>query len=184
LIENFRAFRQAGRVKLTKFLSLLLMAGLLAGCKKAETAAAPSSPESNVPTQAQPKLQTMKIYLGAEVLDAELALTIQQIQTGMMFRTNIQDTDAMLFLLPVPQRASFWMKNCPESISAAYISPDGVIQEIHHLEKNDTNAVLSATDNIQFVLETSEGWFKRHHVNIGMVVRTEKGSLADTFLRR
>ena len=47
----------------------------------------------------------------------------------------------MLFVLPVPQRASFWMKNCPESISAAYISPDGVIQEIHHLEKNDTNPV-------------------------------------------
>ena len=58
-----------------------------------------------------------------------------------MFRTNIQDTDSMLFDLRIPQRASFWMKNCPESISAAYISPDGVIQEIHHLEKNDTNAV-------------------------------------------
>jgi len=41
--------------------------------------------------------------------------------------------------------------------------------------------VLSATDNIQFVLETSDGWFARHNVNTGMVIRTEKGSLADTF---
>jgi hypothetical protein len=104
--------------------------------------------------------------------------------TGMMYRTNIQDTDSMLFVLQVPQRASFWMKNCPESISCAYITPDGVIQEIHHLEKNDTNPVLAATDNIQFVLETSDGWFARHNVNTGMVIRTEKGSLADTFLRR
>jgi uncharacterized membrane protein (UPF0127 family) len=76
------------------------------------------------------------------------------------------------------------MKNCPESISAAYISPDGVIQEIHHLEKNDTNAVLAASDNIQFVLETSDGWFTRHNVGVGMAIRTERGSLADTFLRR
>jgi len=180
--------RQAAPVKFTNFLALLLGAVLLAGCKKAETTAEsvvpPRTIDDILPKQAQPKLPTMKLFLGAEILDAELALTAQQEMTGMMYRTNIQDTDSMLFVLPVPQRASFWMKHCPESISAAYISPDGVIQEIHHLEQNDTNSVLAATDNIQFVLETSEGWFARHNVNTGMVVRTEKGSLADTFLRR
>jgi uncharacterized protein len=161
---------------------LLLAVGLLAGCKKTETVASvPPDPGNSLPTQAQPKLPTMKIYLGAEILDAELALTEEQMHTGMMFRTNIQDTDSMLFDLRIPQRASFWMMHCPESISAAYISPDGVIQEIHHLEKNDTNAVLAATDNIRFVLETSDGWFARHNVNTGMVIRTEKGPLAETF---
>jgi len=126
----------------------------------------------------------MKIYLGAETLDAELALTPAQEMTGMMFRTNIQETDAMLFVLPVQQRASFWMKNCPESISAAYINPDGVIAEIHHLEKNDTNAVVAAVDNIQYVLETSDGWFTRHNISPGTVIRTEKGSLPETFFSR
>lgn len=126
----------------------------------------------------------MKIYLGAETLDAELATTPHEVMTGLMFRTNITDQTAMLFVFSQPFQASFWMKNCPESISAAYISPDGVIQEIHHLEKNDTNAVLAATDNIQFVLETSDGWFKRHDIGIGTVIRTERGSLADTFFRR
>jgi uncharacterized protein len=191
-VEKVPDIRHFDGVKPVNCFALLLAVGLLAGCKKTETAAAinpvsdpaPRSIEDILPKQAQPKLPTMKIYLGAEVLDAELALTGQQMMTGMMYRTNIQDTDSMLFLLPVPQRASFWMKNCPESISCAYISPDGVIQEIHHLEKNDTNAVLAASENIQFVLETSDGWFARHNVNTGMVVRTEKGSLADTFLRR
>ena len=136
------------------------------------------------PTHAQPKLRTMKIYLGAETLDAELALTAKEEMTGMMFRTNIQETDAMLFTLPVPQRASFWMKNCPESISAAYITPDGTIQEIHHLEQNDTNAVFAARDDIQFVLETKEGWFTRHHIAPGTVIQSEKGPLAEVFLRR
>jgi uncharacterized membrane protein (UPF0127 family) len=180
LVENVRRLRQTADVKPTKFLGLLLAATLLAGCKKTETAAAPSQ-ENWRPTQAQPKLQTMKIYLGAETLDAELALTPKEEMTGMMFRTNIQDTDAMLFVLPMPQRAEFWMKNCPESISAAYIDPQGVIQEIHHLEKEDTNTVSSATENIGYVLETSDGWFARHNVNAGMVIRTEKGSLRETF---
>jgi len=104
--------------------------------------------------------------------------------TGMMFRTNIQETDAMLFVLPTLQRASFWMKNCPESISAAYISPDGVIEEIHHLEKNDTNAVVAAADNIQYVLETKDGWFARHNINPGTIIRTEKGSMPETLFQK
>jgi uncharacterized membrane protein (UPF0127 family) len=167
-------------------LPLLLVAALLAGCDKPTSSApeAPASIEDLLPKQAQPKLPTMKLYLGAETLDTELALTPQQEMTGMMYRTNIQETDSMLFVLPYPQRASFWMKNCPESISAAYIGTDGSILEIHHLEQNDTNSVVAATDNVQFVLETKEGWFGRHNIAPGTVIRTEKGSLAETFLQR
>lgn len=171
-------------MKLTGFIALLVGAALLAGCKKSGgTTAPPPAVDDLLPAQAQPKLPTIKIYLGAEVLDAEMALTVKQMRIGMMFRTNIQETDSMLFVLPVPQRANFWMKNCPESISAAYISPDGTIQEIHHLEKNDTNGVVAARDDIQFVLETKDGWFARHNVGLGTVIRTEKGSLAETFFR-
>ncbi len=162
---------------------LLLAATLWAGCEKPAAVAPAPSIDDLLPKQAQPKLQTMKIYLGAEQLDAELALNDQQRMTGMMFRTNILETDAMLFVFPGPFQARFWMKNCPESIAAAYISPDGVIAEIHHLEKNDTNAVVAATDNIQYVLETKDGWFTRHHVGTGTIIRTEKGSLAETFFR-
>lgn len=172
-------------MKSLKFLPLLALSLVLAGCDR--TAAPTPTPTASIddvlPKHAQPKLPTMKIYLGAETLDAELALTSEQEMTGMMYRTNIQETDAMLFVLPYTQRANFWMKNCPESISAAYITPNGVIAEIHHLEQNDTNGVLSASDNIRFVLETKEGWFQRHNINTGSVIITEKGSLPETFLQ-
>ena len=170
-------------------LTVLLAALILAGCKRdAISDATPPSANSKpmqpqLPTEAQPKLPTMKIYVGAETLDTELALTPQEEETGMMFRTNIQDSDSMLFVLPYAQRADFWMMNCPESISAAYINTDGFIEEIHHLEKNDTNGVIAATDDIRFVLETSDGWFTRHNIAIGTLIRTEKGSLAETFLQ-
>lgn len=159
---------------------------LFAGCGKPDASTTLNAPSVDdlLPTHAQPKLPTMKIYLGAEILDAELALTEDQIQCGMMFRTNIQETDAMLFDLQYPQQAAFWMKNCPESISVAYITSDGTIQEIHHLEKNDTNSVFSARNDIIFALETKDGWFTRHHIPPGTVIQSEKGSLADTFLQR
>jgi len=140
-----------------------------------------SQEEDLVPTHAQPKLPTMMIYLDNQTLEPELALTLKEQITGMMFRTNIQETDAMLFVLPSPQRASFWMKNCPESLSAAYIGPDGVIEEIHHLEKNDTAPVYSENNNIQFVLETHDGWFERHEIGEGMAITTAKGTLSETF---
>ncbi|HEV2694341.1 MAG TPA: DUF192 domain-containing protein [Verrucomicrobiae bacterium] len=164
---------------------LLLTALLFAGCTKPAPPPpdAPTSIDDILPKQAQAKLPTMKIFLGPETFDAELALTEKEEMTGMMFRTNIQETDAMLFVLPYTQRANFWMKNCPESISAAYITPDGVIEEIHHLEKNDTNGVIAATDNIRFVLETQDAWFDKHHIGVGTAITSEKGSLRDAFLK-
>ena len=172
-------------MQIVRLLFLLLAVGWFTGCDSSTPpatpplATAPTPPPE--PTRAQPKLATITLFIGAETLETEQALNEVQEMTGMMYRTNIQDSDSMIFVLPVPQRASFWMKNCPESISAAYITADGVIQEIHHLEKNDTNAVLSATDNIQYVLETSDGWFNRHHVTPGMVINTERGSLSLTY---
>ena len=171
-------------MKLGKFITLLLAATFWAGCQKSADVAPAPSVDDLLPKQAQPKLPTLKIYLGAETLDAELALNDQERMTGMMFRTNILETDAMLFVFPRPFQAKFWMKNCPESLSAAYIGPDGVIEEIHHLEKNDTNAVVAATDNIQYVLEVKDGWFARHNINTGTVIRTEKGSLQETFFQK
>lgn len=126
-------------------------------------------------------MQRMKLYLGPKELNTELALTDQQRMMGMMFRTNVPENEAMLFAFPIPHRTAFWMKNVPMDISAAYIDPDGTILEIHKLEANNTNAVQASTDRVQYVLETAEGWFARNGVNTGAVIRTERGSLAETF---
>jgi uncharacterized membrane protein (UPF0127 family) len=76
------------------------------------------------------------------------------------------------------------MKNTLVPLSAAYMNPEGVILEIHDLEPQNTNSVVAASDRVQFVLETSRGWFQRHAVRAGMVVRTERGSLQETFFSR
>ena len=167
-------------------LPLLSLAALLgAGCNRpADVVAGSPIVEPAEPSKAQPKLQTLKLYVGSQEMIAELALTPEQRQTGMMFRTNMAENAGMLFPLPYSQRASFWMKNCPLPLSAAYIDPDGVIQEIHDLQPHNTNSVFSTSDNIRFVLETPQGWFQRHHIGTEVVVTTERGTLMQTFFGR
>jgi uncharacterized membrane protein (UPF0127 family) len=135
------------------------------------------------PTQAQPKLKTTRLWLGAEELETELALNEEQQQTGMMFRTNMAENAAMLFVFPWPHQTSFWMKNTIVPLSAAYIDPDGVVLEIHALKPYDTNSVIATSSRIQFVLEVNQGWFDRHNVRTGAVVRSESGPLRSLVAR-
>jgi uncharacterized membrane protein (UPF0127 family) len=159
---------------------------LLAGCNKPAPPPAPAESASAyfVPTAAQPKLPSIKLWLGPEELDAEMALTPIQEATGMMFRTNLAENAGMIFVQPQPEQASYWMTNCPLPLAAAYIDPEGTILEIHELKSNDPTPVLSASDNVQFVLEVNSHWFDRHHIAAGTLLSTEHGSLPEVFLHR
>lgn len=156
------------------------------GASSAATNAASAQPwfEDMLPKEAQPKLPTIKVWVGAEELVTELALTGEQQMTGMMWRTNMPENTAMLFVHPTPRQAGYWMKNCYVPLSVAYLDTDGVILEIYDMKPHDTNSVVSASTSVRFALETSQGWFQRHNISTGAVVRTERGSLAETFLRR
>jgi uncharacterized protein len=184
-VENQAALAQSLGMNRLRILTLLLAiaacGGCAGGCKK--TASPATGPETGpiLPTAAQPKLQTMKLWLGAEEMVAELALTEVQRQTGMMFRTNLAENAGMLFVFPGPFRAGFWMMNCPLPLSAAYVDPEGVILEIHDLQPHNTNTVVASSARVQFVLETNQGWFRRHNVAPGAVIRTERGTLMETF---
>jgi uncharacterized protein len=169
---------------LTLLLAVAAGGGCAGGCKQAAVPAAGADASPSLPTAAQPKLQTMRLWLGAEEMEAELALTGKQTQTGMMFRTNMAENAGMLFVFGAPFQASFWMKNCPLPLSAAYIDPEGVILEIRELQPFNTNSVVAVSENVQYVLETNQGWFGRHHVAPGMVIRTEHGTLTETFFRK
>jgi uncharacterized protein len=188
-------------MRVLRFSAVALLPAALfvfAGCQKPAAATDPvassaptnsaapasSAPVPWEPTEAQPKLPTVKLYVGAEEMPAELCATPRQIETGMMFRKSMGTNDGMLFTLMYPQRAGFWMKNCFVPLSVAYIGPDGTIEEIHPLQVQDTNTVYSTATNIRFALETPQGWFDAHHITTGMVIRTERGTLLQTFGER
>ena len=160
--------------------AVVVMCAAFSGCKP-ETREPVEKNETGIPTEAQPKLQTVKLWLGAAEIEAELALTDQQRRTGMMFRKEMGENEGMLFVFPVAHQTGFWMKNTFVPLSAAYVDPAGVIVEIHDLQPQDTNNVPSVSNNIVYVLETPQGWFKRHNVETNTLVMTEHGTLSSVF---
>ncbi len=169
------------------WLLLLLAACAIAqsGCKPSSSASdTPSISGHQFPTEAQSKLPTIKLWIGAQEITAEMALTPRQNETGLMFRTNLAENEGMVFPFMQPIQASFWMKNTILPLSLAYIAPNGTILELHDAQPRDTNPIVAATANIQFVLETRQGWFKTNGIGIGTVVTTEQGPLHKVFLVR
>jgi uncharacterized membrane protein (UPF0127 family) len=174
-------------------MTVLLLAGaLLVSCGKPAAPAPTGGPRPDIDPirghllHAQPKLPTVKVWLGREEMIAEIAIAPVEIATGMMYRTNMPENTAMLFVFSDGNIGpkNFYMRNCVVPLSAAYITPDGAIAEIIDLQPGDERGVPSQASNLQFVLEVPQGWFTRHNVRTGMVVRTERGSLRETFIRR
>ncbi len=78
-----------------KRLSVLLFAcvcALLVACPNPGSAPKPVAAASSDPTesgQPQPKLPTLKLWLGAHEVATEIARTPTEHQVGMMWRTNL-----------------------------------------------------------------------------------------------
>ena len=173
-----------------RYFAALTALALVAGCNKPEssTSPAPVALTNTAPSipgwpavKPQPKLQTIKLYVGPEVVSAELAMNQVQIATGMMFRTEMGENEGMLFVFSKPHRTAFYMKNTKIPLNIAYIDSEGTILELHELQALDENPVEAATEKVQFVLEMNKGWFQRHNVAVGSIITCEIGKLKDAF---
>lgn len=162
---------------------LATLAGLLilAGCQPPDPApsSAPSisrrEPGQLYLNQAQPKLPTLKLWIGSQEVETEIARRVTEIATGMMHRTNMVEGTGMLFVFARPEPRSFYMRNTLVPLSIAYIDPAGEILEIHDMQPEDQSPVDSASDRVQFALEVPQGWFGKVGIKPGMLVTTSKG---------
>lgn len=159
----------------------------LSACTKQPVAAPTPAPEpTNAPvsyamTNAQPRLPTVKLWLGSQEVVAEVARTPTQIATGMMFRKEMGENEGMIFVFIRPHRTAFYMKNTFIPLTCAFIDPEGKILELHDMKPMDESQIPAGTDRNQYVLEMKQGWFKKNGIDVGTIVRSDRGSLRETF---
>ena len=96
----------------------------------------------------------------------ELAKTETERNTGLMYRTSLEDGKGMFFIFENDEVRSFWMKNTLIPLSIAYISFDGAILDIRDMYPKNTNPVHSSR-SARYALEVPQGWFSRVGIKAG-----------------
>ena len=116
------------------------------------------------------KLPLVRIEIGDEIITAEVALTREERQRGLMRRRELPRNRGMLFVFPYDQRLSFWMKNTNIPLSVAFLSKEGEIKEIRELEPHSLKPVESRF-SVRYALECNRGLFQELGVASGDTVR-------------
>jgi hypothetical protein len=130
------------------------------------TPAAPRTTSASAATTDQ--LTTIPLHIGDHTLQVELATTSEQRNRGLMFREDLPPNGGMLFVYDWEGYRSFWMKNTPLPLSAAFLDAERRILNIAQMQPFDeTNHPSDGP--AQYVLEVHQGWFAERGIGPGDV---------------
>jgi uncharacterized membrane protein (UPF0127 family) len=107
----------------------------------------------------------------------DIAITDKQVQEGLAIKNSLNENEAMLFFLGEPEKASFWMKNMKFPIDIIWLNENfSIVHMEHELEPcKSTFDCKSYTPNAEalYVLETINGFAKKHNLEIGDKIQFE-----------
>lgn len=114
----------------------------------------------------QMNLQRVKISAGMHQIDAQVALTPEQRQIGLMFRKEMPLHEGMIFVFEQASEQCFWMKNTFLPLTAAFVADDGTIVNLADMKPQTTEPHCSAKP-VRYVLEMNKGWFDKKGIKAG-----------------
>ena len=118
--------------------------------------------------QDEPQTTLPRVTLTADIyqIDAQVALTPQQREIGLMFRKRMPQQEGMLFVFEQPSQQCFWMKNTLLPLTAAFVADDGTIVNLADMKPQTTNPHCSSQP-VRYVLEMNQGWFAKKGIKAG-----------------
>jgi uncharacterized membrane protein (UPF0127 family) len=111
------------------------------------------------------------------VLELELALTPDEISTGLMFRPSLADDRGMLFLFDHPRLPAFWMKNMLIPLDLVFLDGTGTIVDVIADVPpcaSDPCPNYPPSNPAQAVLEINAGSAASHGIEIGSTIVFER----------
>ena len=111
-------------------------------------------------------LHRVKLSAGMYVIDAQVALTLEQRQIGLMQRKDMPQHEGMIFVFERASPQCFWMKNTPLPLTAAFVADDGTIVNLADMKPETTDSHCSAKP-VRYVLEMNKGWFAKKGIKPG-----------------
>ncbi len=107
----------------------------------------------------------------------EVADTPGKRKLGLQYRSELDEGQGMLFLFPVQEIQSFWMKNTPISLDLIFINSQRKVVGIIHEAVPFSTTLRSIATPSRFVLEIKGGLSRQSGIDVGDTVRFEGISL-------
>lgn len=100
-------------------------------------------------------------------LDIEIADTEFDRETGLMYRSNMKNTQGMLFVFDNEQPRFFYMKNTQIPLDLIYVSADKKIVSFQKNAKPFDESSLPSNQPAQYVLEVNAGLADTWNLQLG-----------------
>jgi hypothetical protein len=107
---------------------------------------------------------------GAQRFVVEMALTPEQQEQGLMYRTALAPDAGMLFVLPEVSTATFWMKDTLIPLDMLFIGDDGRVDDIHERAVPMSEDLIVSKVPVRAVLEVNGGTAERLAIGPGTII--------------
>jgi uncharacterized membrane protein (UPF0127 family) len=100
-------------------------------------------------------------------IDIQIANSDFDRELGLMFRKQMDENKGMLFIFPVEDKQSFWMRNTFIPLDMIFVNSSKKIVTIHWNTQTLSDQSYPSTAPAQYVLEVNGGYCSRHNINEG-----------------
>lgn len=111
------------------------------------------------------------IFVGNSEFDTELAITPNEQRKGLMFRKDMANSQAMLFIYARPRKVAFWMKNTLIPLDILFFNEEGELVEIKEniqpCKTVECPTYPAKSKNIKYVLEINAGQSQLLDIKVG-----------------
>ncbi len=104
-------------------------------------------------------------------IDIEVANNENERMLGLMFRKSMDESNGMLFIFPVQEEQSFWMKNTYISLDIIYVNDKKEIVKIYKNTTPKSTASLRSYKEAIYVVETVAGFTDKYDIKEGDLIK-------------
>ena len=109
----------------------------------------------------------VSIYNKNITFNVEVAKTIEERRTGLMYRKKLLNNDGMLFIFPHEKIIQLWMKNTYIPLDVIFISDNKVIVDIKKNMEKLSETIVKSKVKSRYALEFNAGLINKLDIEIG-----------------
>ncbi len=112
------------------------------------------------------KLPIVAVEINGKKLILEVAFDRDAKERGLQYRRGLRYNRGMIFPYEKEKTLRFWMKNTYIPLDIAFVSKEGLINEIYHMKPLSVE-IYKSIYKAKYAIEVNRGWFVENGVKIG-----------------